>query len=68
MMTEFLIKVGEFVTVSQLAWVKSENYWDVKFDILEKVKLSFDEKNISIPYPQINIQMNQNDIVANSLK
>lgn len=68
MMTEFLIKVGEFVTISQLSWVKSKDYWGVKFDILEKVKLTFDEKNISIPYPQINIQMNQNDIVANSLK
>lgn len=53
------------VAVSELAdssvnfivrvWVKSEDYWGVYFDTLEKVKLTFDEKNISIPYPQIDI-------------
>jgi small conductance mechanosensitive channel len=37
------------------AWVKSEDYWGVYFDTLEKVKLTFDEKNISIPYPQMDI-------------
>lgn len=58
-----------FVAVSELAdssvnfvtraWVKSEDYWGVKFDTIEKVKLTFDEKNISIPYPQMDIHMNQ---------
>jgi len=37
------------------AWVKSSDYWGVYFDTLEKVKLTFDEKNISIPYPQMDI-------------
>lgn len=37
------------------AWVKSEEYWDVHFDMLEKVKLTFDEKGISIPYPQMDV-------------
>jgi len=54
-----------FVAVSELAdssvnfvvraWVKSSDYWGVYFDTLEKVKLTFDAKNISIPYPQIDI-------------
>jgi small conductance mechanosensitive channel len=54
-----------FVAVSELAdssvnfvvkaWVKSGDYWGVRFDTLEKVKLTFDEKNISIPYPQMDI-------------
>ncbi|MEA3330551.1 MAG: mechanosensitive ion channel [Campylobacterota bacterium] len=54
-----------FVAVSELgdssvnfvfrAWVKSEDYWDVHFDMLEKVKLTFDEKGISIPYPQMDV-------------
>lgn len=38
-------------------WVKSEDYWDVKFDITESVKKAFDENNISIPYPQIDINL-----------
>ncbi|MFT6106001.1 MAG: small conductance mechanosensitive channel [Rickettsiales bacterium] len=33
-------------------WVKKEDYWAVKFDITEKVKLGFDQEKISMPYPQ----------------
>jgi small conductance mechanosensitive channel len=54
-----------FVAVSELAdssvnfvvraWVKSEDYWGVNFDTIEKVKLVFDEKSISFPYPQMDI-------------
>lgn len=36
-------------------WVKTDDYWDVYFDMLEKVKLTFDEKGISIPYPQMDV-------------
>jgi len=54
-----------FVAVGELAdssvnftvkvWVKSEDYWGIHFDTIEKVKLTFDEKGISIPYPQVDI-------------
>ena len=54
-----------FVAVSELAdssvnfvtrsWVKSGDYWPVYFDTLEKVKLKFDKKGISIPYPQMDV-------------
>lgn len=37
------------------AWVKSKDYWDVKFDLNENIKKTFDEKKISIPYPHITI-------------
>jgi small conductance mechanosensitive channel len=33
-------------------WVKSADYWAVKWDLLEKIKITFDEKGITIPYPQ----------------
>ena len=56
-----------FVGVSELgdssvnftfrAWVKNEDYWAVHFDMLEKVKLTFDEKGISIPYPQMDVHL-----------
>lgn len=58
-----------FVAVSELAdssvnfvvraWVKSGDYWGVHFDTLEKVKLTFDEKGISIPYPQMDIHQDK---------
>ncbi len=41
------------------AFVKAENYWPVFFDMQEKVKLTFDSKNISIPYPQQDVHVYQ---------
>ena len=40
-------------------WVKSEDYWAVHFDMMEKVKLTFDEKGISIPFPQMDVHLNK---------
>ena len=40
-------------------WVKATDYWDVYFDITEKVKLTFDARGISIPYPQRDIHLYQ---------
>jgi len=58
-----------FVAVSELgdssvnfttrAWVKTDDYWDVYFEQIEKVKLIFDEKGISIPYPQMDVHMDK---------
>jgi small conductance mechanosensitive channel len=38
-------------------WVKTSEYWDVYFDLLEKIKLTFDEEGISIPYPQQDVHI-----------
>jgi len=40
-------------------WVKKEDYWAVRWDLTEKVKLAFDEAGISIPYPQRDIHLYQ---------
>lgn len=50
------------VAVSELAdssvnfvvrpWVATDNYWPVRFDFIEKVKLTFDQAGIEIPFPQ----------------
>lgn len=60
-----LVAVGELgdnsVNFTFRAWVKSDDYWDVHFDMLEKVKLTFDEKGISIPYPQMDVHMNKTE-------
>jgi len=55
--------VGELadssVNIYVRPWVSSSNYWPVKFDLTEKIKLEFDKNGISIPYPQIDIHMNK---------
>ena len=36
-------------------WVNTEDYFKVKWDLNEKIKLAFDKNNIEIPYPQLDI-------------
>ncbi len=36
-------------------WVNSADYWGVRAELIEKIKLTFDEKGISIPYPQMDV-------------
>ncbi|MDG1985662.1 MAG: mechanosensitive ion channel family protein [Planctomycetota bacterium] len=33
-------------------WVKTDDYWDVLWDVTENVKRRFDEEGIQIPFPQ----------------
>ncbi len=37
------------------AWVKTEEYADLRFEVLEEIKLACDANGISIPYPQMDI-------------
>lgn len=43
------------------AWVKTPDYWGVKFDLTENVKLTFDKEGISIPYPQQDVHHYNHD-------
>lgn len=60
---EPLIAVGELadssVNFNVRPWVKSEDYWSVRFDLTERVKLMFDENGISIPFPQMDVHMDK---------
>ena len=38
-------------------WVKKEDYWNVKFDLTRKIKETFDENGIEIPFPQQVVHM-----------
>ncbi len=42
-------------------WTKTENYWTVYFNLLEQVKMKFDEENISIPYNHIDINIKNHE-------
>ena len=39
------------------AWCNTDDYWDVKYFLEENVKLAFDEQNIDIPYPQMDVHL-----------
>jgi small conductance mechanosensitive channel len=42
-------------------WVESDDYWDVYWDLMRTVKMRFDEEGISIPFPQRDVHLfNQN--------
>ena len=40
-------------------WVKSEDYWQVNFDLKENIKKALDEKGIEIPYPQLEVHLDR---------
>ncbi len=40
-------------------WTASETYWDSYYDIIENVKKNFDEHNISMTYPHMNVHIRQ---------
>jgi len=58
-----LIAVGELAVNSVnffvRPWVKTEDYWDVKFALTEKIKLAFDANGITIPFPPIHVHSNK---------
>ena len=66
-----LSEPAPFVAVSELgdnsvnfttrAWVETADYWDVYFGMIEAVKLKFDEKGISFPYPQMDVHMDKQE-------
>lgn len=38
-------------------WVKTEDYWTAKWRMTENIKNALDENGISIPYPQLDVQV-----------
>jgi small conductance mechanosensitive channel len=58
-----LIVVSELadsaVNITVRVWVNAADYWGLYFDLTEKVRLTFDAENISIPYPQQDVHMRQ---------
>ena len=57
------IAVGELgdssVNINVRPWVNAGDYWPVRADLLETVKVRFDEAGISIPFPQRDVHMHE---------
>ncbi|EAR07361.1 MscS Mechanosensitive ion channel [Reinekea sp. MED297] len=60
---EPVIAVGELadssVNILVRPWVNAADYWGLYWDMQERVKLKFDEEGISIPFPQMDVHLNQ---------
>ena len=42
-------------------WTNTENYWTVYWDLMQTVKQEFDSAGITIPYPQCDVHLLQQD-------
>lgn len=45
------------VVLGARAWVKTEDYWKVRWRLLEEIKLTYDNNGIEIPYQQVTVHM-----------
>lgn len=69
--TRILSDPAPAITVADLAessvnfnvrpWVKTEEYWTIKWALTEQVKLALDEAGISIPFPQRDVHLHRSD-------
>lgn len=41
------------------AWVQSDDYWPVRWSLLEHIKNALDENGITIPFPQLDVQLKE---------
>ena len=62
------VVVGELadssVNLNVRPWLNSGDYWAVRADLLEGIKVKFDEVGISIPFPQQDVHMHEVKSVA----
>ena len=58
---EILVFVSELaaseVKIGLRFWVKTEDYWNVRWRLFESIKLSLDEAEIEIPYQKLDVQV-----------
>jgi len=50
---------GSSVDFAVRPWVKTADYWGVRFDLIERIKVRFDAEGISIPFPQRDVHLYQ---------
>ncbi|MDE7299410.1 MAG: mechanosensitive ion channel [Lachnospiraceae bacterium] len=55
------ICVGELgdsaIEINFRVWVKREDYWTLRAELLEEIKYTFDENHISIPFQQMDVHL-----------
>jgi small conductance mechanosensitive channel len=60
-----VVVVGELgdssVNILARPWVKSGDYWGVRWDMLEKIKVALEAAGCSIPFPQRDVHIHQHN-------
>ena len=55
----FVSELGESgIVMGVHVWVKTDNYWSVRWHLLEEIKYAFDKADIEIPYKTIDVNWN----------
>lgn len=58
---EMFIGLGEManssINIVVRVWTKTEDYWDVHFDINEKIYETFNKEGVEIPFPQMDVHI-----------
>ena len=47
------------VNLKICCWVSAEDYWSTRWELIEKIKLAFDENGIEIPFNQLDVNLKQ---------
>lgn len=67
-----IVRVAELadssVNFNVWPWAKSSDFADVRSDLIEKIKLAFDANGITIPFPQMNLHLNEIEAMINQSK
>lgn len=50
---------GSAVNLKICCWVSAEDYWSTRWELIEKIKLAFDENGIEIPFNQLDVNLKQ---------
>lgn len=62
---EPFVRVHEYkdssVKITARVWTKTSDYWPVYFSVMEKMKAKFDEMGIAIPFPQLDVHIDQKE-------
>jgi small conductance mechanosensitive channel len=58
----YTIRLNEFAPSSLnfvvRVWTDNAHFWDVYFDLMENIKLALDENQIQMPFPQMDVHVN----------
>lgn len=50
-----------YITLVVRAWCKTEDYWDVHFDLKEQIRQNFMDKGVEIPLPQLEVRSREDE-------
>ena len=48
------------VSIDTLVWVKNDDYFTARYNLLENVKKAFNDGGVEIPFPQLDVHMKDN--------